>query len=129
MSNKNQIESFIEDFSHYSLNGNIDALSLMLHEQSVFVAPDLKTKIKTRKHCLRTIKDYSEQAKTHVYDIINIDIFIWGKSANVMLDYYVEYELNNTYYKENGVESWILVNENDQWLMAWRALIKNRRIS
>ncbi len=129
MNEKQQIESFIEDFSHYSLNGNIDALKLMLHEETVFVAPDLKTKIKGRKHCLRTIKDYSEQAKTHVYDITNKDIFTWGETANVMLDYYVEYELDNTFYKESGVESWILVYQNEQWLMTWRALIKNRRFS
>lgn len=45
-----------------------------------------------------------------------------------MLDYYVEYEMNNKYYKENGKEYWTLINENKIWKLVWRAMVKNEKI-
>ena len=104
-------------------------LEPLLHQDVVFVAPDLKTKISGSAACMATIKEYGESAKTHLFQLEHKDITVRGQSAVVSLDYYIEYELNQELYKEKGKEFWTLTMESGVWKLVWRAMVHNEVIA
>ena len=103
-------------------------MTSLLHDQVIFVSPDLKTEIRGLNACLQTIKDYSAKAKTKTFEVRNKKIHIWDETVMITLDYYVEYEMKNQSYKENGTEFWTLNKQNGNWKLVWRALVKNEKI-
>ena len=123
-----EIEAFIEHFNNSWTKGEFESITPLLDDETIFVAPDLKTEIRGRDSCIQTIKDYSYNAETKIFNVTNKKIHIWDKTAMVALDYYVEYEMNNHYYKEKGKELWTLNKQKGRWKLVWIALVKNEKI-
>ena len=96
------IETFITEFNDNWLHGKLDELSDLLDHDVVFIAPDLTTEIKGREQCLQSFIDYLDTARTKKFQVRNKQINSWRDSASVLLEYYVEYELNETEYHELG---------------------------
>jgi len=123
-----RIETFINDFNKSWTQGEFESMTSLLHDKVIFVSPDLKTEIRGLNACLQTIKDYSANAKTKTFEVRNKKIHIWDETAMITLGYYVEYEMKNQSYKENGTEFWTLNKQNGNWKLVWRALVKNEKI-
>lgn len=123
-----EIEEFIRTFNRYSLEGNVDELSPMLHDQVVFVAPSLKDTIKGKDLCLDSIRSYTNQAKTISYEVLDHDITRWSNTVAVIMEYEIEYELNEDIYKERGAEHWILIKVLSNWKMSWRSLMRTESL-
>ena len=89
------IQQFIDRFNVSWTQNKLDEMALLLHERCIFVAPDLKSEISGRPACLQTFQEYFEVARTHVFEIRNISIQLWGDTAIARLEYIVEYEIKN----------------------------------
>ncbi len=120
-----EIETLIKRFNDSWTKGKFDSLTYLLDKEIIFVAPDLKTEINGKDNCIQTIRDYSNNAETKLFDVTNRKINIWNETAMVALDYYIEYEMNNQYYKEKGKEFWTLSKQEGEWKLVWRAMVKN----
>ena len=120
-----KILSFIANFNHSWTKGKLDLIPEFLHEKVVFISPDLSTEIVGIEACIKTFEDYLNTAKTNKFRTTDIGINIWNSTAMVVLEYYVEYEIEEQVYKENCTECWTLVNQSEKWKLAWRALVKN----
>lgn len=125
---RNQIEDFIDCFNSGWTQGKIEDLIPCLHEEVVFIAPDLETEITGKVACLQSIKDYVNNAKTEVFEVTNTEIHTWHQTAVISITYYIEYVMSNKTYKENGKEFWTLSRQNDSWQMVWRAMVENKNI-
>src|SRR5680860_242409 len=123
-----QIEHLIAAFNNGWTQGKFDDIKPLLHDNVIFVAPDLKTQINGKDPCIQTIKDYSRNAKTKVFEIRSKEIHIWNQTTVVTIDFYIEYEMNKEVYIEKGKEFWTLNMQNDHWKLVWRAMVKNERI-
>ncbi len=119
-----QIDAFIKQFHDCWTKGDLIKLTSLLHDQIIFVAPDLKTEIKGKERCLQTIEDYSNNAVTKKFEVENKKIHVWDHTAMVIMDYDIEYRMKNENYKEKGTEFWTMVRENEKWKLVWRALAK-----
>ena len=122
------LENFITQFNSAWTQGNMEDLSTLLHENVIFIAPDLKTEIVGKASCIQTIKEYVENAKTEKFYILNKNIHIWNTTAVISIEYVIEYEMKNKSYKEKGKEFWTLHNQMDKWQMIWRAMVENKPI-
>ncbi len=122
------IDNFITRFNEGWTQGQFDIIMPLLDDQIIFMAPDLQTEIKGKVSCVNTIKEYVSQAVTHLFEVTGKTIHIWDQSAVVVMDYYVEYEMNNQYYKEKGKEFWMLNRKDNQWKMIWRVMVENERV-
>ena len=118
------IEQIVDDFNSGWTAGNFEVIDTILHDEVVFVAPDLKTKLSGKPACLQSIKDYVSSAKTKVFEVKEKDIQIWNQTAVISIDYYIEYEMNDESYRERGLEFWTL-EKADKWQMVWLAMVKN----
>ncbi|WP_142784692.1 nuclear transport factor 2 family protein [Changchengzhania lutea] len=123
-----QIELFVDSFNTAWTQGNVKDINLLVDEDVIFVAPDLKTEIIGRKACIQTIRDYTKNAITKVFEIKDKQIHVWDRTATVSIDYYMEYQMNNKLYKENAKEFWTLIQKNNTWLLVWRAMVMNDKL-
>ena len=123
-----QIEKLINDFNNGWTKGEIESITPILHENIVFVAPDLKTEIIGKDNCIQTIIDYISSGETKLFEITEMKIHVIEQTAIIILDYYVEYEMNNRYYKENGKEFWTLIEKDGNWQLVWRAMVMNEKV-
>ncbi|GAB4251967.1 MAG: hypothetical protein Kow0079_06330 [Vicingaceae bacterium] len=123
-----EVESFIELFNKCWIKGKFNILTDLLDNKIIFIAPDLITEIKGKDNCIQTIKDFSKNAETKTFEVTNQKINIWDNTAVVVLDYYIEYEMNKQLYKEKGKEFWTLNKHNNNWRLVWRAIVKNEKI-
>jgi hypothetical protein len=118
----------IDEFNHGWTSGKPETLAPLLHDEVVFVAPDLKTRIRGKLACIDTIREYGKNAETLLFQVKDKDIQVWGSGAVVSLDYYIEYQMNQEHYKEKGKEFWTLTRENKTWQLVWRAMVSNEVI-
>ena len=126
---KRQIEHLITLFNQNSLGGKAELLSDILHADVVFVAPDLQNKLIGKVACLQSIVDYQSQARTLEFEVEKRDITIWDTTANVMMTYRVKYEYQEKIWYERGQESWILTQDEHQWKICWRAVLRSQAIN
>lgn len=123
-----EIETFIKQFNDSWTKGTFDRLTHLLDNETIFVASDLESEITGKDRCIQTIRDYAHHAETKRFDVTHKKINIWNETAMVVLDYYVEYEMNNQLYKEKGKEFWTLNKQEGKWKLVWRAMVKNEKM-
>ena len=123
-----RIEKFIRNFNDSWTKGEIENIIPLLNEDVIFIAPDLKSEIKGKDNCIQTIKDYASNGETKLFEVTEKRIHIWAETAMVSIDYYVEYEMNEQFYKENGKEFWTLIHNKGYWQLVWRAMVMNEKI-
>ena len=120
------IETLINHFNKAWTEGQLDILPSILHNEVVFVAPDLKHEIQGKEACIQTIRDYLSMAVTHSFIVTHKKINCWEDTAAAILEYEIDYELNDTRYKESGIETWMLAKEENDWKLLWRGLTENK---
>ena len=123
-----KVHLFIDRFNTAWIEDEIQNLETLLHENVIFIAPDLKTKISGRKACLQSICDYVSKAKTMVFEVKRKEIDIWDHTAIVSITYYIEYSFDTQFFKETGTEFWTLILQNGQWKLIWRVIAQNEKI-
>ncbi len=121
-----ELEQFVFDFNNAWFNADLKKAESMLHENVVFVAPDLKTSINGKEACLQSLKDYITNSTTHHFEIENLKINTWVDTAVILLEYYVEYEFGNKNYQEIGTENWVLKREEKRYYLVWRAILNTK---
>lgn len=121
-----KIETFIREFNQHWIDGKLDLLADLVDDDVVFLAPDLTTEIKGKVLFLQGFKDYLDSAKTKVFEVRSQQVHAWRASACVVLEYYVEYEMNETEHQEVGKEIWFLNQVDGAWKMVWRSLVGNQ---
>lgn len=122
---KEDIENFIIDFNQAWTQGKSEDILPLLHQDAIFLAPDLKTEISGKDACLQTIKDYVNNAKTKSFNVTNTKIHIWENTAIVSIDYHVKYEMKNKIHQEASKELWTMSNASGKWQLVWRAMVGN----
>lgn len=122
---KKDIEQLILTFNEGWTKGHLKVVAALLHEEVIFVAPDLKTQISGKDACLKTIEEYNQNAQTKHFEVVRQHIHLWDDTAVVDLEYDVEYVLNETTYREKGKEFWTLNRGPDTWKIVWRAMVNN----
>ncbi|MEM1001047.1 MAG: nuclear transport factor 2 family protein [Bacteroidota bacterium] len=122
------IESLIETFNTGWTQGEFEAVESILHEDVVFIAPDLVTEIIGKQACLQTIKEYTSNADTLLFEIKNQKINTWLQTAIISIDYLIEYLMKGKKYREMGKEFWTLSREKDGWKMVWRVMVANKNL-
>lgn len=122
------VEQFVASFNEAWLHGKWETLHQLLHQEVVFVLPDLTTVYEGKQKCIDSIRQYTEHAKTKAFQVTRKDIRIWGQTATVVLDYEVHYEISEELFSEAGTEVWTLSRELNQWRIVWRGLIHNQSI-
>jgi len=123
------IEKLIDNFNASWTTGDYVTFEKCLHDDVIFMSPDFKQSIIGKKACTESIQQYNKIAETKHFEVTNSQIFQWGSTANVIMDYYIEYRLNDTDHKENGKESWTIKLDSLQWKVLWRALLENNKIT
>ena len=122
-----QIEELVHTFNTSWLQKDLEKLRTILHEEVVFMAPDMKSMLKGKEDCTGTIEEYIRRAVTHDFRIQIDSIHCIGQNGWLTLGYDIDYEIKGSRYKEHGVEIWGVLRRNEKWLLAWRCLAGNSR--
>ena len=122
------IEHLIEAFNTGWTRGDFNAVESVLHENVIFIAPDLATEIVGKEACLETIKAYTSNANTLSFEVEKQKINVWHQTANISMNYNIEYFMNGKKYREKGKEFWTLSKENNAWKIVWRATVNNENL-
>jgi len=122
------IEHLIEKFNNGWTQGDFESLASLLHENVVFIAPDLITEIIGKEACLQTIKEYVDNADTRHFVVEEQRVHVWQQTANISIKYSIEYLMEGKNYKESGKEFWTMIQEQNQWKLVWRAMVANESL-
>lgn len=126
----NQVLSqFVDDFNDAWLQGDYQSLESLLHDDVIFLAPDLKTKVLGRTKCIQSLKDYVNNSSTNVFELRKKDIKVWADTAVILIEYLVEYDFDLDHYKEIGTENWVLKHHHSKWELIWRAIISIKPVN
>jgi hypothetical protein len=125
---KKQIQNIIDIFSENMISKKSDKLNLILHNDVIFFSPDYANIFKGKNECINSINEYHKIADTFEFKIENSIIFEWNNTANIKLDYYIEYQIEDRIYKEKGTEFWTLAKEKDNCMLTSRVLLKIEKV-
>jgi hypothetical protein len=128
MDESNQIKESIDNFNSGWLYGNLKKSETCLHDDVVFVSPDFIQKLSGKENCLKTLEEYISVAKTKRFKIIKEDISVWDNTANAIIEYEIEYEIDAKTYCEKGRELWTLLKNDEYWKIIWRGVLGNEKM-
>lgn len=118
------ILTFLESFNASWMKLNVEALKAMLHPEVIFVSGErIDQEIKGRDACLSSIQEFTSQAKTHSFKVLDTQVSIWQQTANLRFDYAVVYEMEEQTFEEGGAELWTLSKKEGKWKLCWRGLL------
>jgi hypothetical protein len=122
-----QIQDFITVFNSAWMERDFEKLSFLLHPNVIFTSPDFQTELKGSEECVQSIMEYMNIATTKSFSVKNIKIDSWNSSASVILEYEMEYSIEKQVFCETGTELWILTQQEKEWKLVRRYLLKNER--
>jgi hypothetical protein len=105
------------------LNGRIDDLEPMLHEEIVMVLPGFAGAMRGRKPFLAGFKDFCDNAKIHEFREYDRRGDIAGGTAVVSFRYEMVYERSDERYRTWGRDLWVFERRGSGWVAVWRTML------
>ncbi len=104
-------------------SGDWNDLEGCLHDDVVFVQPDLETRADGRAACVKSYADFVEAATIQGFQASDPTVDVWGDTAVVTYTFEIDYEMNGERARESGRDLFVLTRTADGWRAAWRTLI------
>lgn len=105
------------------LDGDVDALSPMLHPEIVMALPGFAGRIVGREEFLAGFRDFCQNAKIHQFHDYDHHVDVVDGTAVVTFRYEMVYERSAERYRSTGRDLWVFENQSGAWIAVWRTML------
>jgi hypothetical protein len=123
---QHEIQGVIAEISQAWLNGRVDDLSQIFHEDMVIVGPDFQELSRGKASCVKSYHDFLAQAQVIDYRESEPMVDDWVTIAVATLPWEMTYELAGRRYKESGHDTFAFKRQDDRWQAVWRLMTVDR---
>jgi hypothetical protein len=123
---QHEIQGVIGEINQAWLNGRVDDLSLIFHEDMVIVGPDFQELSRGRMACVKSYHDFLAQARIIDYRESEPIVDDWATIAVATSPWEMTYELGGRRYTESGHDTFVFKKEEDRWQVVWRLMTVDR---
>ena len=117
------VKQLVRDMNAAWIEGRVEELGRFFAPDVVFVAPDGNNRITGREAAVESFRQYTEQAVTHRFDEVDLQVDVTGAIAVASLRFNVRYEFAGAMYEETGRDILVLASPETGWHIAWRTQI------
>ncbi len=118
-----EIRSLLEKVNQAWLNNQIEELENYFHRDIVIAQPGLRAHARGRQACISSYKEFVSRTITRNFDTSGYIIDVWGKIAVVSYRFVMDYELQGVLHHDSGTDLFVLIREEEKWLVVWRTII------
>jgi ketosteroid isomerase-like protein len=101
--------------------GSLAAVESMFAEDVVFVAPGFSVRMKGRKPCLDSYREFVQKTGLRRFTPGRAVIDVCGQTAVAVCPFEIEYTMNGRDYRERGNDVFVLAC-TDRWRFVWRTM-------
>lgn len=105
------------------LSGRIDELPPFFAPDVVVAPPGDMARVIGREAVVDSFRQYTEQAITHRFDELELQVDIVAETAVVNLRFAIRYEIGGLTYEETGRDILVLAPAEESWRVVWRTQI------
>ena len=120
---KNDIIEHIQRINTLWLEGKTDELYNHFSNDVVFAAPGFHKYLKGKDLCIRSYKEFADQAEVINFQTENYNIDLYDDIAIGTYQYQLSYKMDGTSYEDSGHEIMSFKKINNNWLLIWRTQI------
>jgi hypothetical protein len=107
--------------------GNLNDLTDCFDQRIVMVHPGLEARTTGREACIRSYKEFLEQATVREYHEDEPTIDVWKNVAIASYRFYMDYDIGGTRARESGFDIYVftraVADEVNPWRAIWRTMI------
>ncbi len=103
--------------------GDVAALEPLVHPDIVVVPPGFQVRAVGRAAYLKSVEDFAARGTVQSYEALEPEIDLYDTTAVVAYRYESVWEAEGERHTERGHELWVLVQQEEGWVLAWRTLI------
>ena len=115
-----QFQEYVKRINQSWLDGNIDELYNYFSNDVVFASPYTQKYLRGKEVCIRSYKDFIEQATVNKFETSNYKMDLFDNIAIVTYKYYISYIIEEEQHKEANFEVMVFKKINEDWLVIWR---------
>jgi uncharacterized protein (TIGR02246 family) len=101
--------------------GSTASVASYFAEDVVFVAPGFSIRMKGRKACLDSYRDFVMKTGLRRFTPGKTVVDVCGRTAVAVCPFEIEYTMNGTDYRERGNDLFVLAY-TDTWKFVWRTM-------
>jgi ketosteroid isomerase-like protein len=105
------------------LDGRIDELEPVVHQDIVMVFPGFGGRIQGRDQFLAGFHDFCSHAKVHEFREHDQRVDVAGRTAVVSFQFEMVYERSGERYRSTGRDLWVFQHEGSEWIAVWRTML------
>jgi len=111
------------DINKAWVNGHVDDMVNLLHEDVVFFHPVSGPLGEGREACMKGYKDFADQAVIHDFKELEPSVDVYGSTAVAAYRFDITYEIGGGTGHDTGRDVIVLVREDSKWKAVWRTQI------
>lgn len=111
------------------LQGQVDDLAPLLHDEIVMVLPGWANRIQGKKDLMAGFRDFCQNAKVHEFHEHDLQVDVVRSAAVVTFGFEMIYERSGTRYHSTGRDLWVFQNYGPEWIAIWRTMLDVEEIA
>lgn len=120
---REEIWQILKEINDAWVNDRTDELNRFFHKDMVIASPDFRKLGEGRVACVKSYKDFCNQASIHDFHEEDAAIDIFGDTAIATYSFEITYEMNGKTFNESGRDVFIFVREEGRWQAVWRTIV------
>ncbi len=120
---KKEVEQIVRNLQNTWLENKITELASFFDKDVVFLIPGINKRIIGQEAMVESYKQFVSTCTIQNFQITNVDIDIFDRTAISTLTFNVSYKNQDKEYNEKGNDIMILNRKENNWLIIWRTQI------
>ncbi|MCF8260778.1 MAG: hypothetical protein K9J12_08390 [Melioribacteraceae bacterium] len=116
-------ELFLNEFNKSWIEKDFEKLKSCMHQNVVFLLPDLITEVKGADNCTNSYLEFMKVATINTFSEKEILVNEFKSSVTIKYSFEIDYEIDSVRYKETGHEILVLEKSEYQPKIIWRLLL------
>jgi len=123
LKSQKEVKQVLRKINQAWTKGTIDDLAKWFHDDIVIAAPDGRVMGRGSKACIKSYKDFCENAQVSDFIEADSDIHLYRNTAVASYTYEISYVMSGKTHNEKGWEVFFFTQDEDMWVGVWRMVI------
>ena len=125
-SSKEQIIQLVKNMNQTWIKGDFSKLREYFHKHISIILGDFKRIGEGIDTCINSYKEFVANSRIFSFEETNIEAEVFENTAIAILEYKIDYEINEQRYQEEGKEILIFTKDSNKWQLCWRLIAAAR---
>lgn len=126
---EDDVKDLIRELNETWLRGRIDDLGQFFARDVVVAPPGDKHRVIGREAVVDSFRQFVEQAKTHRFDELDLQVDVVATNAVAVLEFAIRYEIEGLTYEERGRDILVMALSEGVWQIVWRTQVTDEAIT